>query len=323
MKRMAVVRSAVAVLAAVALAACEPLDEGGGAGVDGPLTFESGYVFVRGSAGDVFLTNASETNVVQQLTTGGSARHPALSRDARRVVFARFSGTASELVTVGTAQGSTPSVLLSAAGTGGGANLRFPTFNPTGTVVVFVYDVGQSSFLGRVNADGTGFTRLAGSSTRSYGAPFFLRDGSAVIAPAGASRLELDQLDQVSLSQQGGVFTLTNNLNSNAEGSLTVANRVVLSPDGTRLAFDGRPAGAGATRIYVADFSGTVVQPATRLTSVTDGQESFPTWTSFTSVGFSSSSGGSDNVYTASATAPGGSGTFVVPSAREPWFGPL
>lgn len=322
MKRLtAAVRSVAVVVAALALAACEPLDDGGGAGVDGPLTFESGFVFVRGSAGDVFLVNASEPNVAQQLTSGGSARHPALSRDGRRVVFARFSGTASELVTVGTAQGATPAVLLTAAGTGNGQNLRFPTFSPSGSTVVFVYDVGQTSFLGQVNADGTGFTQLAGSASRSYGAPFFLRDGSAVLAPAGLSRLELDGLDQVNLSPRT-VFTLTNNLNSNSEGSLTVVNRVVLSPDGTRLAFDARSS-AGVTRVYVAAFSGSVVQPAERLSSESEGEETFPTWTSAASVGLSSNLGGQDNVYTASATALRGSLILAVPSAREPWFGPL
>jgi Tol biopolymer transport system component len=117
------------------------------------------------------------------------------------------------------------------------------------------------------------------------------------------------------------VLTLTNNLASNTDGQLTVVGRVVQSPDGTRLAFDAR-AGLGATRIYVASFSGSVVQPADRLTSLTEGQESFPTWVSDARVGFSSSAGGNDNVYTASGTVLRGSVTLAVPSAREPWFGP-
>ena len=315
--------AAVWVAAAVLmLSACEPIDEGGGAGVDGPLTFTNGYVFVRGNSGDVFLVNEVDPNVTQQLSTPttNGARHPALSRDGRQVVYARLTGTASELVRVGTAEGSVPTVVLGAAATGG-QNLRNPVFSPAGNFIVFVYDIGTTSFLGLVNVDGTGFTQLAGNAGRSYGAPFFVTSassGTAVLAPAGPSRSELTQLDQVTLSPRS-VLTLSNNLTS-TDGQLTVVGRVVQSPDGQRLAFDAR-AGLGATRIYVAAFSGTVVQPADRLTSLTEGQETLPTWVGNARVGFSSSAGGNDNVYTASATVLRGSATLVVPSARDPWFG--
>ncbi|MBF5046228.1 MULTISPECIES: hypothetical protein [Myxococcaceae] len=319
--------AAVAVVAALGVfgAACEPLDEGGGAGVDGPLTFDSGYVFVRGSANDVYLVNASEPNVAQQLTTTGSARHPALSRDGRSVVYARFAGTASELVIQSTTQGSTPRVLLTASGIQA-TRLGNPIFNPTATQVVFVYTQGTGastvSLLGLVNADGTNFRRLAGGATISYGAPTFLRDGSAVIAPVGSSPNELDGLDEVFVSQVS-TLPITNNLQSN-QTQLIVANRVALSPDGTHLAFDAQPVSGGATRIYVAAFSGTVVDTAARLSNSNEGQESFPTWTNASSVAFSSSAGGgSDNVYTVNVNSIPGSLVFAAPSAREPWFGPL
>jgi TolB protein len=319
MKRMtAAVRSVAVVLAALALAACEPIDEGGGAGVDGPLTFQSGYVFVRGQ--DLYLANSVDPNVVQRLTNSGSVRHPALTRDGTRVVFARFSGVAAELVTVSTTQGATPSVLLSASGTGG-TNLRHPTFSPDGQFVVFVYDVGTVSFLGRVNADGTGFTLLAGTNSRSYGAPSFLPNGTAVLAPAGAQRAQLDQLDLVQIATRQ--VTFAGDLSSGSEGPLTLANRVAVSPDGTRIAYDASSETA-QPRVYVAAFN-QVAQPAERLTSLTEGVESFPIWASTVDVAFSSSAGGADNVYTARAAGslPAGSAPLVLPAAQQPWFGPL
>jgi TolB protein len=99
------------------------------------------------------------------------------------------------------------------------------------------------------------------------------------------------------------------------------AARVVLSTDGTRAAFDASN-DIGVTRIFVVELATGVVSQLTDHPGDALANDSFPTWVGSTEVGFSSDSGGADQVYEVSAGAARSSGTLVLPSAVEPWHGP-
>jgi hypothetical protein len=79
-------------------------------------------------------------------------------------------------------------------------------------------------------------------------------------------------------------------------------------------------------RIFVAELGG---EPPT-VTQITEhvgdpnAADSFPTWVSNTTVGFTGSVAGGESIYTVPATPPEagpGAGTLEVPSAEQPWYG--
>jgi Tol biopolymer transport system component len=98
---------------------------------------------------------------------------------------------------------------------------------------------------------------------------------------------------------------------------------VVLSDDGTQVAFDARLASMStATRIFVQTLSnGTTNRISETGAGSTDALHTFPTWVSATQVAFVSNEGGANQVYV-QGTSTAGTGNLTLPSADQPWFGP-
>jgi TolB protein len=287
---------------------CEDFDcESGGGGGTGEVSFTRGLVFLRGSARDILVADASDYSATQPLTSGGGFRHPSLSPDGDAVAFTDSTG--SRLMRVST-RGGSPATVLDADNTF--RNLRNPAFTPDGTGIVFVYDSGGASYLGQVSADGTGGAfQLAGGGALSYGSPSFSKGGK-LLAVAGSSGNSFTQLELINPAN-GATTPVLNNLGGEA---LQVVNRAVLSPDGTRAAFDGRVA-SGNTRLFVVDLASRTV----RQLSIGAGNQSFPSWVGNTQLAFTSDEGGSDQVYLVPVDGSG-SASLTVPSATEPMYGP-
>jgi TolB protein len=175
--------------------------------------------------------------------------------------------------------------------------------------------------LGVVDADGSGgFRALTTGSDTQYGSASFFPDGRSVLAMAG-SGFGVDafnRLEQVSVDSVGGVVPVSSDLGE----ARNIANRAVLSADGTRVAFDGRPASnANVIRIFVLELAGVgAVRQVTDYPGDDTAIDGFPTWVGNAEVGFASNLGGSDNVYVLSAISAD-SGGFTLGSANQPWYG--
>ncbi len=297
-----------AVLTSTALLGCVPGDTGGGGGLG---SFSRGFAFLRDR--DVYVADDSNVSNPLVLTMTGDNQNPSLSKDGRRVVFVRGG---SELWVVNTTNGATPSRVLAADSSR--MNLRTPVFSPDGSSIVFAYDRSGLSYLGRVNADGTGsVTNL--SSSPWYTGPSFYPDGSAVLVANGSSPSRADQIVRVAMD--GTTQTIQSLTGSEA---CSIANRVAVSPDSTRAAFDAQIVSGGycigPIRIFVISlFLGN----PTRLTNYADPAiDGFPTWVGNSQVGYSSNFGGADQVYVLSAAASMTSGSLKVPTASQPYYGP-
>jgi Tol biopolymer transport system component len=300
-----------AVLVAIAFAGCVPGDSGGGGGLG---SFNRGFAFVR--SGNIYVADNSAYQNPIQLTTSGDDQYPSLSRD-RRVVYVRGG---NQLWVVPASNSPSPAQVL--VNTGGGTNLRTPVFSPDGNSIVFAYNLGGAFQLGKVNVDGTGFQQL--TSQFYYIGPSFFSDGSGVLAARATSPpSQYNQIVQVPVNP-GRDSLITNALGPDA---CSVENRVALSPDGSKLAFDARTvassgACSGTTRIFIMDMIGS--RMVRRVTDSTDPsvRESFPSWVGNDQVGFSSNFGGADQVYVLPANAAPTSGGLKVPTASQPYYGP-
>jgi len=298
----------------LAATGCIPADNTGGGGGIG--SFTRGFVFVK-SDRNVYLADSSNYRATPiQLTTDGNDRHPSLSRDGRQVVYVHAG---NELDMVAAATGVPPVPFYTARA--GQTNLRTPVFSLDRSFVVFAYDRAGTSYLGRVNVDGSAFRELT-DGRASYASPSFYPTGGSVLAIAGSSSSDFRQLASVDVLTGTGTLVAAN-LGFQA---CTVVNRAAISPDGTRAAFDGRLVSggfcSGLTRIFVMDLSS---QNATQLTdypSEPTAVDSFPTWVGTNQVGFSSSVGGADQIYVLPSNAIMTSGGLTVPSGSEPYFGP-
>ncbi|MEN9797625.1 MAG: hypothetical protein RL653_1321 [Pseudomonadota bacterium] len=302
-------------ISALALNACIPLEDDGGGGGVGPITFSAGYVFVRPDTRDLYVANASDTQSVMALTRDGGNRHPALSPDGKSAVYVHVEAGTTSLRRVAVQSGATSSVLLDSDGTYGG--FRYPVFSPDGSTVAFTFEQGGVARVGTVQVDGSGFTQVSPQGSLAYGAPSWMPDGSALVVPAGNSLGNLTQVESLQLST-GQPTTLRSSLGNEA---LSIVNRVVVSPDGQAVAFDARVA-SNVTRIFTAPLSGGQV------TQVTDhaGQDafandSFPTFLSPTQLAFGSDAGGADQVYEVTLPATKQAGVLRVPTAAEPFYG--
>jgi len=309
--------------AVVGLSGCDldgiDLDGGGGGGAGG--TFTSGFVFVRnGTAGrNVYaVDNAGDPNSPQQLTTQGGAYHPTVTRNGRLVAFVYRAGSVMELRTVPTTGTGQPSTVFSSTSTScpGCGNFRYPTFNPSGSTLVFTLDQGGYAKLARVNADGSSFQLLTTGSPYVYGAASFYPDGQSVLAAGGYTTSQLNFLVKVGVAT-GSTDVISTSLGNTAQ---VVVTRPVVSPDGSKVAFDGRT--SSGSQIFVAPL-GQTLGSVTQVTSHTGEfgvEDTWPSWRGNTELTFLSNSGGNDNVYRIS-TASTGAGTLVVPGALEPAYG--
>ncbi|HZH04579.1 MAG TPA: hypothetical protein VEY30_12410, partial [Myxococcaceae bacterium] len=277
------------------------------------VEFGRGLVFIRADDRDVYLADQSDYTVLGRLTNDGDARHPSLSRNGRQVVYVFGSGNGSELRLVNTAGGGGPRTLL--AGDANRRNLRAPSFSPDGSRIAFAFECGGGSCLGVVNADGTGFQRVTDGSP-SFDSPSFYPDGTSVLAATGNNFNGFNQFARVRLDT-GAASGVADTLGNEA---IAVANRAVLSPDATRVAFDGITS-VGSTRIFNLTLSSRAVQQVTDL-GQSSASDSFPSWGGTSTLYFVSDTGGSDNVYQVSASAERESGTLQLAGGVEAWYGP-
>ncbi|MFY0562991.1 TolB family protein [Archangium lansingense] len=307
--------------AVVGLSGCEGFDFDDGGGGGGGGSFTRGFVFVRnGSSGrNVYaVDDTGDPNSPLQLTTQGGAYHPTVSRNGRSVVFAYRSGNTSEIRTVPTTGTGQPSTVFSSTSTAcsGCSNFRFPTFNPSASTIVFTLDQGGYAKLARVNADGSSFQLLTNGSSYVYGAASFYPDGQNVLAAGGYSTSDLKFLVKVAVTN-GATTEISFNLGNTAQ---VVVSRPVVSPDGTKVAFDGRT--SSGSQIFVGQLGQTLtsVTQVTAHTGEFGVEDTWPSWRGNTELSFLSNSGGNDNVYRISIAATG-AGTLVVPGALEPSYG--
>jgi Tol biopolymer transport system component len=93
-----------------------------------------------------------------------------------------------------------------------------------------------------------------------------------------------------------------------------------VSPDGTKVAFDGRT--SNGSQIFLGDLGQTLsgVKQLTSHMGVLGVEDTWPSWRGNTEVTFLSDYGGNDNIYRISI-ATTGAGSFLVPGALEPSYG--
>jgi Tol biopolymer transport system component len=307
--------TAVALGAALLQGCFLPGGGGGGPGVTGggsALPFSSGFATVRKDDRNLLLTDERDVNAPIQLTQTGGVSMPSFSPDGRQIVFARKVGADTELVLVSTSGLNATTLLRS---TPNQRNLRTPTFSPDGRQIAFAFDENAvSSSIGLVNVDGSDFRKLIGGQALAYGSPTWFADGTSLLVSAGNAGLMQTQLERVNVAT-GTSMSVTNTLGNEA---LSIAGRVVVSPDGENAVFDGRVS-SGVTRIFVWSFGTRQVQrqrspPATV-------NDSAPSWLDARTILFSSDEGGADQVYRQSLGTM--SPSLAVPLAIEPAFGRL
>jgi Tol biopolymer transport system component len=309
-------RSTWSVIAVVALVlvvqSCIPDGGGGGGGAGGGTasSFASGFATVRRDDRNLYLTDERDVNSPVQLTATGGVSMPSFSRDGRQVVFARKVGADSEIVVV-PVSGGTPSTLLRSSATQ--TNLRTPTFSPDGQRIAFAFDENvTSSSVGLVNVDGSGFRKLIGGGALAYASPSWFPDGASLLVSLGNAGLSQTQVERIDATT-GNPTPVTNTLGVEV---LSIASRLVVSPDGQRAVFDGRLS-SGVTRIFALDLSSKV---ATRQRTPASGSvnDSAPAWVNSNIFVFSSDEGGNDQVYR--QTLGSTNITLAVPLALEPAF---
>ncbi len=296
------------------LPACDFLNGGGGGGggtgggSGSAFTFTKGFTFVRKDDRNVYLVDDADTQTTTTLTGSANVRTPSFSVDGQQIVFVRGTSMDSEIAIVPTAGGIVRTVVATSAQQ---KNFKTPVFSPDGTQVAFGFDDGNSTRIGLIGADGTG-ARVLASGGLSQAYPSFTPDGTALIVAAGNPGLGYTQIERITLASNS-VTNVTNVLGNEAQG---ISNRLVISPDGTKAAFDGLVS-SSVTRLFVIDLNSKVV------TSIYAGEpgtnDSFPCWMGNGSLAFSSDSGGNDSVYKVnlpSSTSP----TLLVPKAIEPWY---
>jgi TolB protein len=295
---------------AVASFSCDLLFGGGGGGGGGGVNFAAGFTYSRKDDRNVYVADERDYLVTAALTQSANIRTPSFSRDGRRIVFVRGSGSEAEIAIVPAAGGDVSTVLASSAQA---RNFKTPVFSPDGTRIAFSYDEGgPATSVGLINADGTGFQRLVGGSSLAYASPSFAPDGQSLVVIAGNPGIAYTQVERVSLAT-GMPVSITNTLGNEVQ---SIVNRLVVSPDGTRAVFDGRLS-SGVTRLFLLDLG---TRQVTQLYAAeANTNDTFPCWMSATEVAFSSDAGGNDNVYR--VTLPTSSPELLVPKAIEPWYG--
>lgn len=311
---MRTIECSTVAVCAMLLASCQ-LIAGGGGGLNNTNDFAQGFVFVRASDRNVYVADSSDYQTAFRLTQGGGAKHPSLSQDGKRVVFVRQVEQETQIATVPATGGNVGTVLASTADV---KNFRTPVFSPRADTIAFSFESNGISKIGLVNADGTDFRQIAGNGTLSYASPSFTPDGTALIAAAGSSVASLSLIERIDLATLAA-SSVTNNLGSEAR---QIVSRLAVSPNATKVAFDGKRTSGGA-RIFVIDLQTKQVTQLTDYPSDDAAIDSFPTWVSSSRVAFSSNTGGNDNVYVMDATLVKSSGGLTVPAATESWFGPV
>ncbi len=293
----------IALIAAAALAvSCNDLDAGGGGDTD-KFQFSRGYVFQRPGEREIFIADEADYQLDRKLTSSGSNSRPHLSADGRTVVFVHTNESGRTSIRRVPAGGGSESEVVAASPD---FNFSDPWVTPDGGKVVFIStnSGGGESSLSVVNIDGSG----------GLSVPQSTNDASPSLYPGAADVLTFNALSRNELSKvqlSSGVRA------SRVQNLANSGNRAVLSPDGKLIAYEAQV--GSLTRIFVVaeDGSGTP-----RQVSNTDGNDTFPTWVGGTRLGFTSDSGGAENIYEIDVNAPEGtSARLKVPIAAQGSYG--
>src|SRR5215831_9178652 len=292
------------VLAMLAQSACLPNDNGSGGG-GGPGTFSNGFVFVRRDDRNLYLVDRADYthsppdfSKIIKLTTNGGNSQPSFSKDASRIAFVHTDGAQTEIDVIAIAAAGTAPTLVMRSDSQR-QRLRNPVFSPDGSLIAFAYDgAGGASYLGTVGINGSLFQQVT-SGPRSYGGPSFYPNGTDVLAIAGDSSSFYNTLERINLN----TFNRTI-IAPTLGGASSIANRVLVSPDGSKAAFDGRLSGGGSRIFVVQDLSSATITQMTEYdASAQLTNDTFPTWVPNNSVGFSSDFGNSDGTYVLPASS--------------------
>jgi Tol biopolymer transport system component len=307
------------------LAACDGLEgidigDGGGGGTGGG-SFSRGFAFIRGTDRNVYAVDdvTGNPNNPLRLTQSGGAYEPAVSRNGRLVAFVYKMGSTLELRTVPTTGQGQPSTVFSSTNPAcsGCTLFRAPTFSPDNTTIVFTVYRSGTSVLAKVSTSGSGFQFLPTGGYSNFGSASFYPDGLNVLATAGSLN-QPSTLLKVPVNG-GTVNPIASSLGNEA---LWVVSRAAVSPDGSKVAFDGRIS-SGGSRIFVAPLGQTLgsVTMVTDYPGESGVEDRYPSWRGNTELGFVSNYGSNENIYRIGVSSLRGSGNLMVPSALEPSYG--
>ena len=259
----------IALCAAIfVIAACEPLDLGGGSGVGGRLAFiRKGALVVSLDSGD------AEKSITEENTSA----EPALSPNGQTVVFAYSESGSTGRGIAMVAYGDL--TITSLAEPSAGASFGSPTFSPDGEHVVFVATSGAGSELWKVAVAGGTPERISAHNDVYF--PAFVNDRTLIVA-SGAG-LALSQLDLAtdSVTALGGTLqsracvapggeriaysrggiVIVRTLATSAEKSLATTSfgdqKPAFSPDGSFVAFEAQGPTEQQPKLYAAPSDGT------------------------------------------------------------------
>lgn len=300
---MRIAMKRIALMAAAALAiSCNDIDLGGGGDAD-KFEFRRGYVFQRPGEREIFITDVSDYQVDRRLTTSGSNSQPHLSADGRIVVYVHTDETGRTSIRKVPAAGGLESEVVPAS-----PDFLFsdPWVSPDGSKVVFIStnSGGGESSLSVVDIDGSG----------ALSVPQSTNDASPSLYPGALDVLTFNALTRNELSK----VQLGSGVRASRVQNLSdIGRRAVLSPDGRLIAFEARV--NGLSRIFVVPEDGS--EPPRQI-SDTDGNDTYPTWVDNDRIGFTSDSGGAENIYEIDVNAPEGtSARLKVPIATQGAFG--
>jgi Tol biopolymer transport system component len=259
-------------LAVLLLCACEPLDEGGGAGIGGRIAF------VRDG---ILVTSADSGDGELLITDPGTSADPVLSANGQSVVFAFHPSrdlAASGLYRVASSGGTPERLIDPPMGTGFSA----PAFSPDGQTIAFVATTGADSEVWTVPASGGSGAPVKGGHKDlrfpawldartlivSKGAGLALHRldlGTGALTPVGvASRsraaISPDGL-RIAYAASSPLAIRVRDIASGAETSIATTGNgdanPAFSPDGRFVAFDAKGASEATPKIYAAHADGT------------------------------------------------------------------
>ncbi len=284
------------------------------AGVDGPDAgtgpFPRGLLFNRPADRQLFFSAAPGFLSQSSVGVGEGSSDSSLSPDGLRVVSVLDTGSLPKLQFVPNGNIGTTTLMI-----GSVQSYRQPVISPDGARIAFASDNGSGRKIVQIDVTGAGSKTLAGETGTTFSMPAFTPDRKSIIVALGTSDAQLTQLERVDLAS-GLRSSLTSSLGSEA---LAIAHRLVISPDGTKVAFDARVA-SGSTRIFWMDLTTKVVKKVNEYVNEPSTSDSYPSWYDNSSLVFGSNSGGSQSVY---RVALDGSGrVLMLRDAAQPWYSP-
>lgn len=129
--------------------------------------------------GDIYVAKVGAT-AMRRVTTGGQAKHPAFSRDRKKLVFERNTSGNQDVYVVRTSGGAATRLTHQSGG-----DESNPSFSPDGRFIAYAEDVtnsnGRTGQLHVMRADGSGDHSIATTGTGEDAAPSFSPGGGSIV----------------------------------------------------------------------------------------------------------------------------------------------